>query len=363
MSVKNDNRFIYAAKFIACLLVITIHAPLPGIAGELLRVVSRVAVPFFFAVSGRFLLTSADTTITEIPEVRKRVGARLKKLLVTTGIVYLVYLVFSLFFHLVLTKAPLSEWVTSKYNLHELRIFILFNSGRFIYDGSYTFDHMWFLFALIYVYGLIWVFAPVLRKWYKGLIGILLFFLYFGEALQTFYPIRPFDISITTWFIMRNWLFVGMPFVLIGVLFADHISGLKAALGEKNYREKAESFRMPSLVMMAAGLAVSVLERYLIGEKEVYLGSLIAVVSILFLSEAIPDKGSLLSKLGKIGASNIYYYHVIVIAILDQLAVRGFIPYYDMLVKAILVIAICVLIFAALPIVFRRSRGRALGEE
>ncbi len=143
----------------------------------------------------------------------------LKKLLTATGIVYLSYTVFSLIYHLTIFRVDVKTWFFSKYNPVEALWFLLFNSGRFVYDGSFTFDHMWFLFALIYVYGLIYIFAPVLRKWYKTLIAVLLFFLYFGEALQTYYPIRPFGLNICTWYVMRNWLFVGMPFVLLGISF------------------------------------------------------------------------------------------------------------------------------------------------
>ncbi len=229
---KRDNLFLYAMKFVAALAVIIIHTRFPGKAGEAIDAIARFAVPFFFALSGRYLLRPGDTDASGI---RKSTGRHLKGLCATTVIVYLGYTLFSLTYHLSIGGGTVASWFSSKYNLSEALCFVLFNSGRFVYDESFTFDHMWFLFALIYVYALIYIFAPVLRKWYKALIVILLFFLYFGEMLQTYYPIRPFGISISTWFVMRNWLFVGIPFVLLGILFADYFDGKRNNIGDVTY--------------------------------------------------------------------------------------------------------------------------------
>ncbi len=351
MPVKKENRFIYAVKFIACLFVITIHAPLPGLFGDIVGAASRFAVPFFFAVAGRFLLTDEKGGVIElVHDIRDRVSYRLIKLLKVTGKVYLVYLIYSLFY-VFSTGASFSEWFTGRFNKTELINFLLFNSGRFIFDSSYTFDHMWYLFALIYVYGLIYIFSPVLRKWYKWLIVLLTGLLYFGEALQTWYPIRPFDISIKTWFMMRNWLFVGMPFVLMGVLFADYVTSKRAELGEEGYLQWTSRIKLPSIIAIVFGFILSATERFVIDSKEVYLGSLVIVLGILFLSEAVTVKADALYILGKRASSNIYYYHVLVIAILDYLSQRGYILQYNMWQKTVLVMVLCVLIFGSRPLV------------
>ncbi len=350
MSVKNDNRFIYAVKFIACLFVITIHAPFPGIFGHVVGAASRFAVPFFFAVSGRFLLTRDESKVLiEVSDIRKRTLQRLFRLFKVTAVVYLVYLLFSFVYHL-FAEVTILEWLKMKFNLHELGILLLFNTGRFIVDGSYTFDHMWYLFALMYVYLLIWIFAPVLRKWYKWLIVLLTGMMYFGEALQTWYPIRPFGISISTWFIMRNWLFVGMPFVLMGVLFSDYVCAKKQELGEEAYGKFTSRFLIPSVAAIIFGFILSVVERFVIDSKEVYIGSLIVVVGILFLSEAIPDRGGALFILGKRASSNIYYYHVLVIAIFDYLSMKGLITQYNDWQRPVTVILVCLLIFGGKPL-------------
>lgn len=341
-----ENRFLYAARFIACLAVITIHTRFPGKFGQVMDALARFAVPYFFAVSGRFLLTSSDNSTKYI---RMRTKKALFKLLKITGIVYSIHLVFSFVVN-IFNKVSVSEWFSSKFNYVELTNFILYNSGKFIYDGSYTFDHLWYLFALIYVYGLIYIFAGVLRKWYKGLIGILLFFLYLGMLLQTYYPIRPFGININTWFVMRNWLFVGIPFVLIGILFANVIRYKKDNLSKEQLDKWQKNTKYKTLLGLISGIALTIVEIGIYGNKEVHFGSLLIVVSLLFLSECGISSGKYIWKIGKRASSNIYYFHVLIIAVIDLLSQKGVIPAPVMWLKPPLIMTICVILFYFIPV-------------
>jgi hypothetical protein len=180
--------------------------------------------------------------------------------------------------------------------------------------------------------------------------------LFFGELLQTVYPIRPFDISISTWYVMRNWLFVGMPFVLIGVLFGDYIHGLKERLGSEEYVERSKRFFTPALIGVISGCVISYVEMLIMGGKDVYIGSLIIVVSLLFMSECgieAPDK---LVFLGKESSSSIYFYHVMIIAVMDHLSQNGIIPDYSMMLKPFLVMIICTLLFGFIPWMFKKVK-------
>ena len=343
-----ENKFLYAVRFIACLAVITIHTRFPGKFGQVMDALARFAVPYFFAVSGRYLLDSSND---EPGYIRFRAIRALKRLLKVTGIVYLIHLVYSFIINVFRDQMAPLEWLTSKFNLTELSNFILYNSGRFIYDGSYTFDHMWFLFALIYVYLLICIFAKVLRKWYKGLIAILLFFLYLGMLLQTYYPIRPFGINICTWYVMRNWLFVGIPFVLIGVLFSDYIRSKVDILADADKKSWQKSTRLKALAGLIAGVVLTAVEIEIYGNKEVHFGSLMIVVSLLFLSECDMPLGSFAWKSGRRASSNIYYYHVLLIAVIDLCSQKGLIHTPAMWFKPLLVMAICVILFYLLPVI------------
>jgi hypothetical protein len=345
-----NNKFLYTIKFIACMAVIAIHTRFPDPFGQYIDALARFAVPFFFALSGRYLLTTADESVTlrEVPDIRKRVKGKLFKLLRITGVVYGVYLAYSFIYHLLMNNTPY-EWFTSKFNLTEFKWFVMFGSGKFIYDGSYTFDHMWYLFALLYVYLLIIIFAPLLRKWMKGLIVILLFFLYLGEALQIYYPIRPFGINISTWYVVRNWLFVGMPFVLIGALFGDIIADIKKDRSRQEYMRIFNLWKAPGLCLLSIGILSTCFESLVFGKVEVYLGSLIIVIALMMLSEGFSDKGRFVWKIGKEASSNIYFYHVLLIAVIDLGAVMNIWPAAPMGVKAVMVMVLSILMFYMLP--------------
>ena len=356
MDKNNDNSFIYAIKFIACLFVITIHAPFPGVFGDVVFTLSRFAVPFFFAVSGKYLLVKRDGSFAcSTGEIRSFTAARLKKLLAITAVVYATYLIFSLCYFI--PKGwTFGYWLHDKFNLFETRTFFLFNSGRYIYDESYVFDHLWYLFAMIYVYILIIVFAAVLRKWYKWLTLLLFGLLFLGEILQTVYPIRPFDISISTWYVLRNWLLVGLPFVLLGIIFQDRIQAVRADNKESKLKPGEGGYLKSSLLILFGGCILSITEKVIFGSKEVYLGSVLIVFGLLMLSECNIRTGKIIPILGKKSSSLIYFYHVMIISILDILSQNGIIPSYTMWQKPLLVMLISVLIFAVVPYFIEKVR-------
>ena len=348
MGKSTENRFIYAIKFMACIFIVTTHARFTGPLWNIVFAIDHCCVPFFLAVSGRFLLYNRGmSNIYDTATIRLKTKNSLIRLLKITGVVYLVHLIFSFCFYMA-NGSTVLEWLTMKFNPGEATVFFLFNSGRFIYDGSYVYDHLWYLFVMIYVYILIYIFAPVLRKWYKWLVCLLLALLFFGEWLQIYYPIRPFDISINTWFILRNWLFVGIPFVLIGILFNDYVY----KVGD------VSRMKVPAIVMTIVGIVLSYIELLIFGgDTYIYVGSIITTIGLLFLSECSSYKGWVLYTLGKRASSNIYFYHVLIIALFDIAVQNGLIPWAVMPFKPILVIIICFVLFCIKPLIEYRKRS------
>ncbi|MBE5825422.1 MAG: hypothetical protein E7307_02180 [Butyrivibrio sp.] len=352
---KKDNEFLYLIKLIASLFVITIHAPFPGFFGDGFGSISRFAVPFFFAVSGRFLFSGSDVLRKgDVPGIRSHMAKKLLKLLKVTAIVYFIHTLFSLTVNM-LQGMSIGEWFSMKYNAYEAFIFFLFNSGRFIYDGSYVFDHMWYLFAMIYVYVLIMIFAPLMKRFKTVVMALLLGLLFFGQWLRIYYPIRPFDISIHTPFMLRNWLLFGMPFVLLGVVMGQYLDDHGHKSLGKEPANNAGGFGKPGIIMVAAGMVMSVIEDRIFGSQEIFIGSVVIVIGILLLSEIRPSCGKFLWKLGKMGASNIYFYHVLLIAVLDLLSQNGIIPGYTMWQKPLIVMALSLIIFAIIPFVIKKG--------
>ncbi len=344
----NQNRFLYTVKLIACLAVITIHAKFPDPLGDYVAALARFAVPFFFAVSGRYLLSGADTS----GEIRSRASHSLKKTLKITVIVYLIYQLYSLIYHLII-GADLAELLAERFGLASIKRFVLFNTSMVIYDGSYVFDHMWYLFAFIYVLIFILVMTPVLRKIYKPLTVLLLLSLHILTCLQDYSLVRVWGLSLTTWYVLRSWLFTGIPYVLLGVLWGDIIDRIKK---EKNSEESEKTFNRLKIIgicSLSLGIVSTCIETSFFGDKDIYFGSFFMVLGILLMSEALSGKGKTVWKVGKEASSNIYFYHVLILAIINFAADMGVLPDIPAALKTLTLMIVSVFIFYGLPHIYR----------
>ncbi len=344
----NQNRFLYTVKLIACLAVITIHAKFPNPFGDYVAALARFAVPFFFAVSGRYLLSGADTS----GEIRSRASHSLKKTLKITVIVYLIYQLYSLIYHLII-GADLAELLAERFGLASIKRFVLFNTSMVIYDGSYVFDHMWYLFAFIYVLIFILVMAPVLRKIYKPLTVLLLLGLHILTSLQDYSLVRVLGLSLTTWYVLRSWLFTGIPYVLLGVLWADIIDRLRKDKSAEECTETFKRMKLFGICSLSLGIVSTCIETSFFGDKDIYFGSFFMVLGILLMSEALSEKGKTVWKVGKEASSNIYFYHVLILAIINFATDMGVLPDIPAALKTLTLMAVSVIIFYGLPHIYR----------
>ena len=349
MMDTSDNRFLYMVKGIACIMVILIHVKFPGNFGAISETLSRFAVPMFFAVSGRFLLHEHESV--EKDSIRRSVHVRLIHTIWLTFVAWGVYTLYSLIYMLS-CGVGFAGWIHEKYNLFEFSRLLLFNSGKFIYDYSYTFDHLWYLFALIYVYFLIWIFAGAVRKMSGPLIVIPGGLLMFGELLQKVYPVRLFGIGISTWYVMRNWLFIGIPFMMLGIRFHMFIQTEK---GRKLVKQKVLWD-----IFLFCGIICCIFECFFAGQTEVYIGSWIIVISLLFLSESQREKGwNILVGIGKYLSEDVYIWHVLVLSLIGVVSVNS--GWDQSLwwnwIKPLLVIAVTLLSSKILCTVKQRRNG------
>lgn len=311
-----ENRTLQASRIFAAAAVLFIHCGFPGIFGDLVRVLARFAVPLFFCISGRYFLPVHDNAQDLTPSViRRQALRRLKNLLRILIPVYIVYTLFSLFTRLSAGET-IPAWAADRFSRGEWFTFFVFQSGKVVYDYTYTFDHLWYLFAEIYIYILLFVLAPVVLKTFRFFTVLLMLGLYFGILLQIVYPIRPFDISIRTWYVLRNWLLMGLPFTGLGIWSRRGFPG---------------KLRFASLhagiALIIAGVILSLAEWKIIEDREIYLGSLLVVLGILALADAEEDhprKSSdrkhavwdLLVFAGRELSGNVYFWHVLLFAVL-----------------------------------------------
>ncbi len=312
---QNQNDFLYAVKAAACFFVVLIHARFPGRAGDTAAALARFGVPMFFAISGLFLSRKSGSD-QDTGQIRGRIRRILPGLVKVTLLAVFCYTLFSFLFNLA-EGLTVEDWLREKYNLFELSRLVLFHSGKLIYDHTYTYDHLWYLLALIYVYVAVYCLAGHLRKLAGPLCLCLMAGLFAGNLLRLYYPVQKFGISISTWYVLRNWLFVGMPFFLMGYWLDSHA-------GEKT-REGGWQFGRQ---ILGAGFLMTLLELHVFGELEVYLGSVLMVSGILVMAQSMYGrpftKGpGILARIGREDSALIYLLHVAILAVLDH---WGFFP-------------------------------------
>ncbi|MBO5998576.1 MAG: acyltransferase [Lachnospiraceae bacterium] len=302
---RSENTFLYNARGAACIMVVFIHCMFPGRFGGAVQALARFAVPLFFAMSGYFLVGSKGCG-TDSETIRNTCVKRLKALLGTTAFVWLVYTLYSMIIRIISGQDPLLLF-KEKFAPAELVRFFLFGSGRIVYDPEYSYDFMWYLFAMIYVYLFVYAAAGIIGRIWKPVCLILLCFLYGGIILQIRYPVQIFGISIRTWYVLRNWLFVGIPFFLLGYGF------------RRTGKDTGKPGSIAAALMIAAGAVCEIAGYLRFGPHEIHAGSLLIVAGCL--TAAGNDRGvklPFLYRTGRYYAGGVYYWHVLVLSVFTR---------------------------------------------
>ena len=290
------------------MMIVFIHAVFPGTFGQAVQAAARYAVPLFFAMSGYFYTDGAEP---DRERIRRRAVQRLRRLVPLTACIWSVYTAYACLIRVMNGGTPVSL-LQEKFAPAEILRFLVFNAGRVVYDPEYTYDHMWYLFAMAYVYIFMYLAAGSMKRLYRPLCLFLMAALCAGSALQVLRPFSLFGISIRTWYVLRNWLLEGIPFFLAGY-------------GIRRIAEQGDTDRVfpgPPAVYAAATAAAFCLqpvEFSLTGTREIYFASIPAAV--LTVITASKDGGigiMFLEYAGRRLASKVYYWHVLVYSLFTR---------------------------------------------
>lgn len=131
-------------KGICCIACVFIHYNFPGILGTVVRTVSRIAVPYFFFVSGYFLLQDNCTIGKE--RLRNKIIHIMKMICYSS----LFYGIFCVLWHNLLFK----DWIIL--NFINSKVTIENTIKLFITNDPFVYAHLWFLLALLYCYLIMW---------------------------------------------------------------------------------------------------------------------------------------------------------------------------------------------------------------
>lgn len=204
---KDDrNSTIDALRLIAAFLVVYIHSGFhgldgkAGVIGTFLLVIGRLAVPFFFAVSGYFIFSRNYSD--QVRKIQKSVP----KLLCIFLLASLLYFVFYVWYFGSYSYTASLMTPETIYNM------IVFN--RPIYNEA-----LWFLLALAIGSVVLWINAKYIKK--DGLMLLIAVCFYAISLVVSNYSqaihIQPVDVMI-----YRNFLGEGLLFILIGYMSAKY---------------------------------------------------------------------------------------------------------------------------------------------
>lgn len=262
-------------KFIAAFFIIAVHigyfADYNQTFGELFRVATRWALPFFFIVSGYFLGKSSSF------KLENRLNSILG-IFIVSSIVYLPYV-----------------FIQNQDNF----LSILF-SNNLIFGINY---HLWYLSSLIIAFILVSFFVDTFNKKFTLLISLALMALLWISDIQKFLNIQ------NSFYFFRT--LIGFPLVYIGYLTA-----------KSEYKFKVVNL----ITIFIVSIFLMLAEVYLLSsyynlnslERQFPLFSFVAAYVLLLIGINYTSGSNKLAEYGKSYALGIYLYHLIFMPILSK---------------------------------------------
>ncbi len=201
------NTGIDLLKAMCSFMVICIHTPFPGLLGDIFIPLTRIAVPLFFMITGYFYSSTKEH------KKEKKQMIKILKLFVSANLLYFFWFLIKV----IINGNSIITCIKEMCNLKTISDFLLFNESPF--QG-----HLWYLGAILYVLLIVFIFE---KKWnrqklYPVIPVLLLINLVLGE-----YSILLFGKEISLIF-ARNFIFVGLPYFLIGDMLNSHKIKIKS---------------------------------------------------------------------------------------------------------------------------------------
>lgn len=265
------NHAIDAVRAIACTGVLFVHAAFPNPFGLYVAALARFAVPFFLMVSGYYAYRPASSAALQNAKRQLHASARL------TLIGTLLYAFSNTIRQLLYGQAPLS-WLSSLLHAEGIFNFLVLNRAVFLSSVMY------YLFMLLYVYGLFLLLLktntmPHAQRLIPLLLGACV-------LLDEFLGMP--------WYYSGNFLLTGLPFFLLGYRFAKTPPRIA----------HPEWFILP-------GLLLTLLETAWVGEAYCYLGTLLTSIFLFLtcLRHPQPALPEWLVRFGRRGSVVVFLVH------------------------------------------------------
>ena len=316
-------------KAICAFLIVCIHVPFPGTLGAYFTTLTRIAVPIFFMITGYFY-----------SDVVKRGGeySQIKKILRLVIEANLIYLLWDCFYAVLSEKSISFESVFSIKNLLK---FLLLNESPFS-------GHLWYLGAILYVLIIVLIIDKLdCRKILYYLTPLLLL----GDLIVGKYSMVILGRELP-YILVRNFLFVGIPYFCIGFLIRNGIGRRieKKALG----------------CLIVAFSLTSILERFLLvsigmnATRDHYISTTFLAVTVFLFALKCDGYEGFLSAIGRKHSTWLYVLHPIFItclgAVSNKVGIYGVYKYIAPIIVYIATLVFLVIIEECMYRIVKRRR-------
>lgn len=324
---SNINHFINFIKGIACIFVIIIHCNYNNVYMSILKEIGRFAVPFFVMVSG-FFVYCKDNVILE--KKCKKALIKISKITLYSSIMFILW-------NFVKNGFSLKKYFlfveTELLSVQGIINFICFNRALFL--GNI----MYYLFMMIYVYELFILIKRIhISEKFNIIISIIL--LFFGFLMQLIFSIE--------WYYIGNWIFLGLPFFIIGNTIAI-----------LNANDKLKVSNRILIALIIIGILISA-SFPIVFKKELFYdcGTIILSISLIILAVKNPNKleNKIMTKIGKNYSLMIFIIHCVIRDLIEKIFYILKIKYSITEVLIIIVISIlsCFIIKTILNFIIKR---------
>ena len=297
--------------------------------------VSRMAVPIFFMISGFFYCKNKSNN------KKTKNKSKLLKLYLFWSFVYAI----SSIIYNSLNGVPISDYLNNTFSIQTIFKFIFLNYHPLINVTWYLGAYLYSLIVIDFLYdkGLkkyLYILSPILV-----IIGI-----FVGTIAKYIFGIN-YSVAFS-----RNFIFVGIPFFTFGMQFYENKEKILI-------RKKTTNIILEFIFVIFAFLEYLYLKnKYNIVYGDVFISSVFLAVNTFSLffkhyNNRKPNKiESILAKLGKEYSAGVYYIHYIVRNILNALIHDNFLEKVYATFAPLLIYLICiVLIFVYKKIIYKLS--------
>lgn len=286
---------IDAMRAVAAFLIICIHEPMPGLLGEIVVPLARVAVPFFLLTTGFFLWDSDNG------KLECKIIKQIKSMFIIMILSNILYFTYEILKNII-NGDSIVKYITDTLSIKTLIKCLIFNESPFGY-------HLWYLSAVLYSLCLFYFINKYnLFKIANLCVPILLIVdLILGKYSLLLLGFEPPFIAV------RNFLFVGVPYLLIG----NYIRKIK----ENNSIKVSNALILIGIIVFSF---TTLMEKYLLVINHVnslrdhYLSTTLLSVCIFIYLINNPHmfQSNSLVIIGRKHSLNVYILHPIIIGAL-----------------------------------------------